>query len=213
MRTIWAIFRFVAVLAALLFPHLATAGVPAPKAETRVKAIDVVVESGLKATSLCAGETRSAEAKFAAEVASRCSIGSRGGAASGRGGFAGTGKSRQEILEGFQDHHIISDKNALTKNHELVDLAGFDLQSRTNKILLPTDGALHPTRSIHLGRHRVSVSRNLAEQMDQVVRVGGQRGFSQQQYDAALRELLKQERGKLLRGERALNKNARPGAK
>jgi hypothetical protein len=54
--------------------------VPAPKAETRLRAIDVVVESGLKATSLCEAETRSGEAERAREVASRCSIVPRGGA-------------------------------------------------------------------------------------------------------------------------------------
>src|SRR5690606_41775544 len=80
MNTIWAIFRFVAVLAALLFPQLASAGVPAPTAETRVRAIVIVVETSLKATSLCAAETRSAEAKFAVEIASRSPIGARGGA-------------------------------------------------------------------------------------------------------------------------------------
>ena len=79
MKIIWAIFRFVAVLAALFFPQLASAGEHAPKAETRVWEIDVVLQTSLQATSLCAGETRSAESVFAAEVVSRCSIGSRGG--------------------------------------------------------------------------------------------------------------------------------------
>lgn len=36
--------------------------------------------------------------------------------------------------QGFQDHHILSDKNNLTKNHELLELTGFDLQKRQNKI-------------------------------------------------------------------------------
>ena len=82
MRTICAIFRFVAVLAALLFPQLASAGQLAPKAETRVRAIDIVVETGLKATSLCDAETRSAEEKFAVKIASRSPIHARGGAGS-----------------------------------------------------------------------------------------------------------------------------------
>ncbi len=83
MNTIWAIFRFVALLAALLFPQLASAGQLAPKAETRIKAIDIVVKTSLKATSLREAETRSAEAKFALEIASRSPIGARGGAGLG----------------------------------------------------------------------------------------------------------------------------------
>src|SRR5690606_8518455 len=92
---------------------------------------------------------------------------------------------RKAITEGFQDHHILSDKNKLTQNHELLDLAGFDLQKRQNKIFLPTDETLHPTRSIHSGRHTTQVSRNLAEQMDAVVEVGKQQGWTQQQYQKA----------------------------
>lgn len=120
--------------------------------------------------------------------------------------------SRSAVTKGFQDHHIISDKNALTKNHELLDLAGFNLQSRSNKIFLPTDGALHPTRSIHSGRHRTSVNRNLAEQMNAVVNFGKQNGFNQGQFSQALRGIISQERQLLRSGQRALNKNHRPGA-
>jgi len=117
---------------------------------------------------------------------------------------------RRAVTQGFQDHHIISDKNALTANHELLDLAGFDLQSRANKLFLPTDAALHPTRSIHLGRHRTSVSRNLAEQMDQIVEIGRQQSWSQEQYLGALRSMISEERQLLKAGDRALNKNMRP---
>lgn len=125
---------------------------------------------------------------------------------------AKSGFNRNTILEGFQDHHIISDKNPLTRNHELLDLSKLDNQSRANKIFLPTDAALHPTRSIHLGRHSTSVSRNLARQMDEVVDFGRQNGWTQQQYDQALRAIIEQERQLLRSGERALNRNARPWA-
>jgi hypothetical protein len=119
---------------------------------------------------------------------------------------------RKAITEGFQDHHIVSDKNKLTQNHELLDLAGFDLQKRQNKIFLPTEEALHSTRSIHSGRHTTQVSRNLAEQMDAVAEVGRQQGWSQQQYRQALDTIISQERQLLKSGERALNKNQRPWA-
>ncbi len=114
--------------------------------------------------------------------------------------------------KGFQDHHIVSDKNVLTKNHELLDLAEFNLQSRANKIYLPKDGGLHPTRSIHNGKHRTSVSQNLADQMSEVVDVGRQNGFTPVQYDQALRAIISEERQLLRSGQRALNKHHRPGA-
>ncbi len=123
------------------------------------------------------------------------------------------GFNRVESVKGFQSHHIISNKNILTKNHELLELAGFDLNSSKNLIYLPTDELLHPTRSIHLGRHRNSISRNMEKQMDAIVRIGSQQGWSKQQYNQALVELLSQERQILKSGNRALNKNARPWAK
>lgn len=132
--------------------------------------------------------------------------------ASGSPVAAKTPFNRNAVLEGFQDHHIISDKNPLTMNHDLLQQAGFNLQSRANKIFLPTDASLHPTRSIHLGRHTTGVSRNLADQMDQVLEVGTQNGWSQTQFDQALRAIISQERQLLRSGERALNRNARPGA-
>jgi hypothetical protein len=76
-------------------------------------------------------------------------------------------------------------------------------------MFLPTDGALHPTRSIHLGRHRASVNRNLAQQMDQVLEFGLQNSWTRPQYNQALRGIIWQERQLLRAGDRALNVNAR----
>jgi RHS repeat-associated protein len=120
--------------------------------------------------------------------------------------------NRAAAVNGFQDHHIISDKNALTKNHELLSLAGFNLQSRGNKIFLPTDPSFHPTRSIHIGRHNNSVSARLAEQMDAVVMYGRQNGWGQAEFNQALHGIIAQERSLLRSGARALNINRRPGA-
>lgn len=86
------------------------------------------------------------------------------------------------------------------------------MQKRQNKIFLPTEETLHPTRSIHNGRHTTQVSRNMAEQMDAVVEVGKQQGWSQQKYQQALDTIISQERQLLKSGERALNKNQRPWA-
>lgn len=94
----------------------------------------------------------------------------------------------------FQDHHIISDKNRLTEDHELIGLPELDLHVRSNKIFLPRDASLHPTRSIHNCRQRISVSKSLARQMDTIVEVGKRLGWNKGQYQNALKFLLKNER-------------------
>jgi hypothetical protein len=117
--------------------------------------------------------------------------------------------SRSRITQGFQDHHIVSDKNPLTMNHELLDMAGYNLQSRGNMIFLPETAMAHPTRSIHSGRHLNSVSQSLSDQMDVFVGFGKAEGWSQVQYRQALDSMIAQERAVLRSGERALNKNRR----
>ena len=113
---------------------------------------------------------------------------------------------------GWQDHHILSDKNPATMNHPLLGLAGYDLQSKFNKIKLPTTAALHPTKSIHLGKHLQSVSDNLANQMTEIVRHGRSAGFSREQYRAAINQIVNTERGLLKSGARKLNNvHHRPG--
>ena len=65
----------------------------------------------------------------------------------------------------FWDHY--SNKHDLTKNHDLIKFADFDLESKANKMLLPTKKGVDLSttkRSIHDGRHIELVSENLAEQ-------------------------------------------------
>lgn len=116
--------------------------------------------------------------------------------------------------KGFQEHHIISWTNKATKNHELIKLAGYSnpedfLQSQRNKIYLPSDPALHSTRSIHKGRHWQSVSDNLADLMDETVELGKSKGWTTQQFNDALMGIVRDERQLLRDGTRALNKNHR----
>jgi RHS repeat-associated protein len=123
-------------------------------------------------------------------------------------------KVKELKKQGFQEHHIISDKNPLTKEHELFDLAGYNnpndfLQLQKNKIYLPKDASLHPTRSIHKGRHYQSVSQNLSQLMDDVVDVGKTQGWTTEQFNEALTNIVKNERQLLKDGTRILNKNRR----
>jgi hypothetical protein len=115
----------------------------------------------------------------------------------------------------FQDHHIISHTNIHTKNHDLIKLAGFDLESRANKIFLPTtEGAEVSTteRSIHEGRHIDLVSERLSIEMDKAIDLGTELGWNQEQYHAQLMKIISEERKILKSGDRILNKNHRPFA-
>lgn len=116
--------------------------------------------------------------------------------------------------QGFQDHHILSDKHPSTKNHPLLKLAGYDLQSRQNKIFLPNNKAAltYKKRSIHQGRHASRVSENLATKMTQAQKLGKKNKWTQEQYRKALDKIVADERKLLRSGDRQLNKNARPGA-
>ena len=125
---------------------------------------------------------------------------------------AGVAFAAWKNLKLHQIHHVISNKNAATKGHDLLKLAGnFDLESSVNKLYLPING--NGTRSIHLGRHWQSVSDRLAQQMDAVVAAGRAAGWSQSQYLAALRAIIVQERQLLRSGQRALNSISRAGAR
>ncbi len=139
--------------------------------------------------------------------------GSGGGGSGSAGAGAGSGGfNRRDITAGFQRHHIISHTNKDTKNHPLLRAAGFNLESSTNKIYLPTQPEMHSTRSIHLGRHSVSVMAGMQQSMTNILDFGKINGWSQAQYNAALRGLLKEERQRLRAGEVALNRHARPWA-
>ena len=114
---------------------------------------------------------------------------------------------------GFQDHHIVSPLNRAVSGHPLIGLAGYNLESRANKILLPRLESLHPTRSVHNGRHVQAYSNRLRDRMNGIVEDGQRLGYTQNDYRKALNDVIVEERNLLRSGERALNKNARPGAR
>jgi RHS repeat-associated protein len=116
--------------------------------------------------------------------------------------------------QGFQDHHILSNKNPLTRDHELVDMAGGVelLEKRSNKILLPDDAANHATRSIHKGRHYNKVSENNAKLMDSKLEKIRQSGGGQEEALEAINQIQKKQREALKAGDVKLNKNSRDWA-
>lgn len=116
--------------------------------------------------------------------------------------------------QGFQDHHIISRSNKATKNHELLEKAGFNnINARTNMIFLPKNESLHPTRTIHNGRHTQRSMDKIAERMDRIVSVGRAQNWNPSQYNSALRGMLSEYRQEFRAGNIALNVKQRPWAK
>lgn len=130
-----------------------------------------------------------------------------GGNAVGGGAF-----NRTEMTRGFQEHHIVSHSNDATKNNQLFQLAGIDINSRVNKIFLPKDPSLHETRSIHSGRHTNSYSEKVKWQMDDLVRQGQAADWTKEQYRAATRTLLSELRQEFRAGNIGLNVHHRPWA-
>lgn len=119
---------------------------------------------------------------------------------------------RTQVTKGFQDHHIASNKNKHTMNHEAFTLAGMNLNSRANKIYLPSNPTLHNERSIHQGKHTDSYSRKIAQRFDTIVEQGKTQGWNTEQYRAATRAELSKIRQELKSGNVGLNKNHRSWA-
>jgi hypothetical protein len=74
-------------------------------------------------------------------------------------------------VEGAQIHHVVSNKNPLTREHDLWELAGMNPNDRINKMVLPDkDGAkslwASTKRSIHSGGHVKPVRTHLEKKMD-----------------------------------------------
>ncbi|WP_207385075.1 AHH domain-containing protein, partial [Legionella fairfieldensis] len=123
--------------------------------------------------------------------------------------------NRKEITRGFQSHHIISPTNKATKNHELLQLAGFnnkkDMNSQTNRIYLP-DGrnSQHPNRSIHSGRHTQLAMDAVGDRMQKIVQTGKTQNWTQSQYRAELRKTLSELRQDLRNGKTNLYSKPQP---
>ena len=108
-------------------------------------------------------------------------------------------------IEGFQEHHIISDKNDKTRNHKIWQKAGMSPNDPENKMFLPTEEGNHPTRSIHRGRHWKKVSDDQVKKLDGIVDQGEKEGWTQQQFKDKLLDFIREERQRLRSGDADLN--------
>lgn len=121
--------------------------------------------------------------------------------------------NRANITRGFEKHHIISPTNQATKNHELLERAGFnnkkDMNSRVNLIYLPNEkkGGYHPNRAQHNGRHTQHAMNQVANEMKRVVEAGKAQNWTPSQYRAALRKVIADLRQDLRQGKTDLYVN------
>ena len=112
----------------------------------------------------------------------------------------------------LQEHHTIPKG---LKDNKLWSLSKTNCEEEFNKILLPTKkGAeLYKTKaSIHEGRHLGKVTRELRDKMNEVVKEGELKNFTQEEYRKGLMDIIKEEKKLLETGRRALNKNKQPWA-
>ena len=112
----------------------------------------------------------------------------------------------------LQEHHTIPKG---LKDNKLWSLSETNCEEEFNKILLPTKkGAeLYKTKaSIHEGRHLGKVTRELEDKMNEVVKEGELKNFTQKKYRSELMKIIKEEKKLLETGRRALNKNKQPWA-
>jgi hypothetical protein len=126
-----------------------------------------------------------------------------------------TRRQQRRSVKGYQDHHIISHLTKETRDHPLLRLAGFDLQSQANKIFLPKEDTedMHPTRALHRGRHHDPYHEILVKKMDGIERQGQAANWTQTQYHDALLNMLREVRSNLKAGRIAFNSVARPQAR
>ena len=106
---------------------------------------------------------------------------------------------------GYQEHHIISNKNDWTKDHELLKLAGFNLDSRSNKMFLPKSPGMHPSRSIHNGKHWDAISEDISIKMKSILEQGKLEQWTQEMYRTKFNNLLMNTRKELKSGKTILN--------
>jgi RHS repeat-associated protein len=104
---------------------------------------------------------------------------------------------------GYVKHHI--DPNALA-NHPLVSRIGYDIQSKMNLMALPTRKGIHPTRTVHRGRHREIYTREFQQLMDDLDRQVRAGTMSPERARAILDERIAKVRQELRSGKRSLNK-------
>jgi len=101
---------------------------------------------------------------------------------------------------GYQQHHILQKHNAIVQSV-------VDINKANNIMYLPTSRSVHKCRTVHFGGHR-RYNRRLGRELDGIENKGASQGWGQSQYERAINDLIKMERGGLRRGATVLNRRS-----
>jgi len=71
-----------------------------------------------------------------------------------------------KLVSQWQVHHVIPKR---FKGHALFSRINFDLENIINKVELPSDTGLHPTASIHRGRHFAEYGDEIHDELDRIL--------------------------------------------
>ena len=108
-------------------------------------------------------------------------------------------KNRDEryTREGLQWHHIIPNKAGGLRDHNVLKLAGYNIESVRNYILLPTHESYHDTRQVHFGNHVKAYNELIRKKLNAIELKGEEKGWTKEQYLDAVRSFVQQIRHEL----------------
>ncbi|PWW04457.1 RHS repeat-associated protein [Hoeflea marina] len=104
--------------------------------------------------------------------------------------------------QGYQFHHIAPKS---LSNHPAIALTGFDMEKMGNRLALPSTPGLHPTRTVHQGRHIDKYVDHFEEVLDRVVADIKSGRITPQQGREIIEKAVTRERKDLKDGNRMLN--------
>ncbi len=120
-------------------------------------------------------------------------------------GWAATGGkwAAKARAAGYQFHHIVPKEFA---THPALARAGFNIEKYVNKIALPSKPGLHPTRTVHNGRHTAASMEALAQELDRIDKALAAGRMTPAEGRAAIEAAIARERKDLRAGIKSLNK-------
>ena len=137
---------------------------------------------------------------------------------------------REAIRKGFEKHHILPKGVPRIAEHEVLKLAGMDVESKFNLMFLPTRATAEKAavqkaagdlgysraadeRTIHSGGHTEEYQEFVFKKLEGLQERGQQLGWTREDYRRELVSVLYEFRRELRQGDISVNKHKRPEAR